>query len=84
MIFLIEYDRSQGRLVSLKPFDDTKRRSAERARLKLELRLNDLGIRHEVVLLEAATKDALKQTHGRYFKTLDEIIVSEDVKLRIR
>jgi hypothetical protein len=90
MIFLIEYDRRQGRLVSLKPFDETKRRSAERARLKLELRLNALGIQHEVVLLEAANKDALKQTHGRYFKTLrelvsgDHIVVSEDVKLKIR
>jgi len=89
MIFLIEYDRRQGRLVSLKPFDESKRRSAERARLKLELRLNAEGIQHEVVLLEAASEDALKRTHRRYFETLselvsDHIMVSEDVKLKIR
>jgi hypothetical protein len=89
MIFLIEYDRRQGCLVSLKPFDESDRLSAERARLALELDLNALGIRHEVVLLEAASEDALKQTHRRYFETLyelvsDHISVSEDVKLKIR
>jgi hypothetical protein len=39
---------------------------------------------------EAASEDALKQTHGRHFETLrelvtaDRIVLSEDVKLRIR
>jgi len=32
-----------------------------------------VGIRHEVVLLEAATEDALRQTHRRYFETLSEL-----------
>jgi hypothetical protein len=73
MIFLIEYDRRQGRLVSLKLFAESKRRSAERARLKLELRLNALGTKHEVVLLEAASEAALRQTHRRYFETLSEL-----------
>jgi hypothetical protein len=73
MIFLIEYDRRQGRLVSLRPFDDSNRQRAEHARLELELQLNNLGIRHEVVLLEAATEDALRQTHRRYFETLSEL-----------
>jgi len=73
MIFLIEYDRRRGRLVSLKSFDDNNRRAAEHARLELELHLNNLAIRHEVVLLEAATEDALRQTHRRYFETLREL-----------
>jgi low affinity Fe/Cu permease len=73
MIFLIEYDRRQGRLVSLIRFDESNRRSAEQARLDLELRLNAFEIKHEVVLLEAATEDALRQTHRRYFETLSEL-----------
>lgn len=73
MIFLIEYDRRQGRLVSLIRFDESNRRSAEHARLDVELRLNEFGIKHEVVLLEAATEDALRQTHRRYFETLSEL-----------
>jgi hypothetical protein len=73
MIFLIEYDRRQGRLVSLKSFDESDRRSAEQARLELELRLNKLRITHEVVLLEAQSEYALRQTHRRYFETLSEL-----------
>ena len=73
MIFLIEYDRRQGRLVSLIPFDESNRRSAEQARLDLELRLNEFGIKREVVLLEAATEDALRHTHRRYFETISEL-----------
>jgi len=73
MIFLIEYDRRRGHLVSLKRFNQTERRDAERARLELELRLNGRGIKHEVVLLEAASEDALRKTHRRYFETLSEL-----------
>ena len=73
MIFLIEYDRRRGLLVSLKPFRQSERRDAERARIDLELHLNSLGIRHEVVLLEAATESALRRTHRRYFETLSEL-----------
>ena len=73
MIFLIEYDRRQGRLVSLTLFDENQRRNAEQARLDVELRLNKLKIEREVVLLEAASEDALRQTHRRYFETLSEL-----------
>jgi hypothetical protein len=73
MIFLIEYDRRRGRLVSLRSFDESKRLGAENARLDLELRLNKLGIKREVVLLEAVNEDALRRTHRRYFETLAEL-----------
>ena len=73
MIFLIEYNRDEGRLVSLKRFDESSRRNAEQARLDLEIQLNAQGINHEVVLLEAATEEALRRTHRRYFETLDEL-----------
>ena len=73
MIFLIEYDRRRGLLVSLKSFHENDRQSAERARLDLEIRLNSSGIEREVVLLEAATEHALRQTHRRYFESLKEL-----------
>ncbi len=73
MIFLIEYNRRAGSLVSLRSFDQSERQDAEQVRLDLELRLNDLGIRHEVVLLEAATEEALRRTHRRYFESFSEL-----------
>lgn len=71
MIFLIDYDRQSGRIVSFTAFDDEKRLDAEKARLDLELRLNRDGIEREVVLLEAASEAALRRTHRRYFEDLE-------------
>lgn len=68
MLFLIEYDRSEGRVITLREFDDSALRSAEDDRLKLELQLNRQGVQHEVVLLHAPSEEALRHTHGRYFK----------------
>jgi hypothetical protein len=73
MIFLIEYNRERGRLVSIKTFKDSDRESAYESRLQLELDLNLSDIENELVLLEAATEQALWQTHGRYFKDLAEL-----------
>lgn len=70
MIFLIEYDRRSGRVVTFVAYDETSRALADNARLDLELRLNREGIEREVVLLEAATEEALRRTHGRYFEDL--------------
>jgi hypothetical protein len=68
MIFLIEYERSRGHIVTFKVFDDAERSKAENARLDIELDLNRRGVEHEVVLLEAASQEALRRTHGRYFE----------------
>ncbi len=76
MIFLIEYDRVRGEIVTFKPFDDSERQNAEDARLNLELKLNQLGTQHEVVILEAATEEALRRTHRRYFENLSELVNS--------
>jgi hypothetical protein len=72
MLFLIEYDRNQGKVVTIQKYDDAPK--AENARLEMELHLNRLGIEHEVVLLEAATEEALRLTHRRYFETLSELM----------
>lgn len=73
MIFLIEYDRPEGRLVKFETFDDFQRAEAERLRLETDLDLNRRGIEHEVVLLEAVSEEALRRTHRRYFENLSQI-----------
>ena len=74
MIFLIEYKRSEGRIVTFRDFDDSQRREAEDSRLGIELVLYRKRIDHVVVLLEAASKDALRLTHRRYFEDLRQIL----------
>lgn len=73
MIFLIEYNRREGRLVTYKVFEDRARDEAARLRLDIELSLNRRAVDHEVVLLEAASEDALRRTHRRYFESPTEI-----------
>jgi hypothetical protein len=74
MIFLIEYDRDSGKMVTFRTFDDSERKVAENSRLELELDLNRRGVEHEVVILEAASEDAVRRTHRRYFETLEELL----------
>ena len=76
MIFLIEYNRREGQIVTFREFDDSQRREAEDSRLDIELDLNRKGVDHEVVLLEAASEEALRRTHQRYFDDLTEILRS--------
>jgi len=73
MIFLIEYDRDSGRIVTKKTFSDSEREAAYESRLQLELDLKLKDLKNEVVLLQAATEEALRRTHGRYFKDLTEL-----------
>jgi hypothetical protein len=76
VLFLIEYDRNRGRIVKLEMFEDSARQRAEDSRLEIELALNRRGIEREVVLLEAATEQALRRTHRRYFEDLEELVKS--------
>ena len=76
MIFLIEYNRREGSIATFRDFDDSQRREAEDSRLKIELDVNRKGVDHEVVLLEAESKDALHRTHQRYFEDLHQILKS--------
>jgi hypothetical protein len=73
MIFLIEYDREQGRIVKLETFKGSDRNRAEETRLNLELDLRLKGIGNEVVLLEAANEEAVRGTHRRYFEDLHQL-----------
>ena len=76
MFFLIEYDRYRGRIVTFKAFDASERKNAEKSRLEIELDLNRRGIEHEVVLLDAASEEAVRRTHRRYFEDLSELVNS--------
>jgi predicted dinucleotide-utilizing enzyme len=76
MIFLIEYNRVEGRIVTLKRFKDFERLQAQKSRLDIELDLNRKGVDHEVVLLEAASEEAVRRTHRRYFEDAREILKS--------
>ncbi len=76
MIFLIEYDRRRGRIISFKRFVDSDRQTAADARLRMELDLNKRGTDHEVVLLEASSEEALRRTHRRYFENPGQIVKS--------
>ena len=73
MIFLIEYNRSEGKIVTFRNYDAFHRREAQETRFGIELDLNRKGIKHEVVLLEAHSADELLRTHRRYFENLDLI-----------
>lgn len=67
MVFLIEYARSEGRLVAMREYRDHERPWAEDARLELELKRNREGVDREIVLIDAPDMNALRQTHSRYF-----------------
>jgi hypothetical protein len=73
MLFLIQYDRPRGIVVQIREFDESSHKTAEEARLELELTLNRQGIHDEVVLLDAPNKEALRRTHSRYFEDVAEL-----------
>ena len=79
MIFLVEYDRSIGELSSIKEFDDSERDAAENERLLRELSFHKNGIEREIVLLQAASEDALRETHRRYFADIATLAGTETV-----
>ena len=76
MIFLLDYDRECGQLVSLKAFTDEAVLEAQNARVQLKLDLSRAKASREVVLLEADDEGALRRTHRRYFEDLSELAES--------
>ena len=73
MIFLIEYDRSCGKLIQLQPFADADAAHARTRRLQLELERMSSNVGHEIVILEAASESQLRKTHRRYFEGLEQL-----------
>lgn len=73
MLFLINYDRAKGQLLSIQEFPDNERATASAARLNLEIELLTRANGHEVVLLESVSLESLKSTHKRYFDSLEKM-----------
>ena len=73
MIFLIEYNRLQGKIVKIERFDNLSRSRAEKIRLDIELDLSHKLINHEVVLLDAVSEKAVRRTHRRYFENVRQM-----------
>jgi len=76
MLFLIQYDRRAGRIVRMERFTNDQRDLAAKTRLDLELELQHRRISHEVVLLDAASEEALRKTHGRYFEDIEGLLAA--------
>lgn len=72
MFFLVHYDRTAGKLVTILPFNE--RGSASAAKLEIEIDLLATSANgNEVVLLEATDEDSLRKTHRRYFDSLSDM-----------
>src|SRR5258706_16156994 len=74
MFFLIDYNRKEGRIVTIESFSGSDRSKADETRLSLELDLNRRGIEREVVLADAVNEAAVRRTHRRFFETLAELL----------
>jgi len=73
VIFLVEYDRPSGHLISIREFASNERAQASQERLDLEIRLLKESVIREVVLLESESLEDLQKTHRRYFRGVKEI-----------
>ena len=73
MLFLIEYNREKGEIVTIRNFDESEKTEAEAARLELELDLRRSRVKHEVVILDAINEAGVRRTHRRYFESLQEL-----------
>jgi hypothetical protein len=70
--FLVVYDQHAGELLELTRYEAAERDDALSARFAREVVERDRSY-IEVVLLGAASEDALRRTHARYFQTAAEI-----------
>lgn len=68
--FLVVFDRAEGRLLRLDEYMD--REAALKERFASE-RLHRQAPTVEVVVLTAASEDALRRSHSRYFQDVQQI-----------
>jgi len=76
MLFLIQYDKRYGNVISIQEFEEAQRHEAEKSRAALELALYREGTDCEVALLDAENLDIVRKTHQRYFKDAPELMRS--------
>ena len=71
--FLLIYDRAAGELRELQEYPDEDRDAALAARFARE-RQEQHHPNIEVMLLGAASEEALRKTHARYFRTARQLL----------
>ncbi len=82
MIFLIDYDRRRGEIVSMRTFNHDQSQAADETRLQLELDLKRDQIDREVVVLEAASEADLRRTHRRYFEDMASLAATPTLDVK--
>lgn len=70
--FLLVFDRSAGSILEELEFSGEQRHAALERRFELEKRHRD-DPNVEVVVLGSESREALRHTHARYFKTVGEL-----------
>jgi hypothetical protein len=73
MIFLIKYNRAEGKLVYIEGFEDDAVEAANDARLQAEITAGAENVNIEIVTLRAASESDLRLTHARYFRNVKEL-----------
>ena len=71
--FLLEFDRPNRRLVAEpREFTSNQQAEASAARVNAQRRVRQDHLDWDVVLVEAESQEALRETHGSFFRTLDD------------
>lgn len=73
MWFLIKFDRISGERTQLEQFEDDEYSKAYARRVTLDIEALEKGDTVEVVLLQAASIEALQTTHRRYFASSEQL-----------
>lgn len=68
--YLLNYDRKEGQLRSIRSFVDASEATRQRFRLELEF-INQPEV--EIVVLGAESEGQLRETHRRFFSTIEEL-----------
>jgi len=83
VIFLLEYDRARGKLLSLRAFGSEERPVAQDAKLELELQRNKDRTEAEVVLLDADSEEDLRKGYRRYFEDMPTLLQTTAQSIRL-
>jgi hypothetical protein len=73
MIYLIKYNRAEGKLEYIEPFEDEDISAANDARLQAEISVGARNRNIEIVTLRASSEADLRLTHARYFRNAKEL-----------
>jgi hypothetical protein len=71
--YVLTYDQERGRILDIENYGPDGADAALARRFELDRQYAERPT-VEVVLLSAESQEALKLTHGRYFKTVSELV----------